>query len=494
MRHVVLLAALGILLGCKSDPVDCRDLGLVEGDRDNCVCPEPLVPTDDRASCVCPAGSTPSGDTCVEADAGPNDAGLDAPAEDGCAPITLYEDRDRDGRGDPDSSRVACVGLAGFVDNADDCDDSCNTCWEGATETCDEADNDCDGFVDEGVRELVGDPINLTASAPGGLGTLATHRLALHALNDGGWLAFYVDDSLPDVLSSGVARVQRLSGDGTPIGEPMPVAGTTLPEHTSLTTAVLEDRILVAFAAGGAIGARVYDRNDGSALTPPRTLYEGPISNLRAGSVGTSFVLVWERNDRLVFQWRPSFLGDAVDVSTDFHTLATNPYLLASVWTVDDVGRPTLVFVDGGLRAAVFENPMTAPVVRELVPPWDLGDTDFADLGVGVDDQIAIASPGTVGFAQWEAGALRGVVIESAAALYGTPLLVDPGTFITRRVGEDGNLGVFLYRKREDSWVRSPLDLSGGTLNAVEAAGLVLFGQLQPDDREDAVVQHLACP
>ena len=36
-----------------------------------------------------------------------------------------------------------------FVDNSEDCDDNDSGTYPGATEQCDEADNDCNGSIDD---------------------------------------------------------------------------------------------------------------------------------------------------------------------------------------------------------------------------------------------------------------------------------------------------------------------------------------------------------
>ena len=68
---------------------------------------------------------------------------------DAADPTTWYEDRDSDGYGNADRSSVSCDAPTGWVATSGDCDDT----WDGASpsvaETCDEADNDCDGSVDE---------------------------------------------------------------------------------------------------------------------------------------------------------------------------------------------------------------------------------------------------------------------------------------------------------------------------------------------------------
>ena len=58
-----------------------------------------------------------------------------------------YRDADGDGFGRPDDSERAAEAPDGYVDNADDCDDSSAAVYPGAPETCaDDVDQDCDGF------------------------------------------------------------------------------------------------------------------------------------------------------------------------------------------------------------------------------------------------------------------------------------------------------------------------------------------------------------
>jgi hypothetical protein len=65
-----------------------------------------------------------------------------------------YADVDGDGYGDPDVATQACDGAAGTVADATDCDDTDASSHPGGAEVCDEADNDCDGAVDEDVTDL----------------------------------------------------------------------------------------------------------------------------------------------------------------------------------------------------------------------------------------------------------------------------------------------------------------------------------------------------
>ncbi|HJN74207.1 MAG TPA: MopE-related protein [Myxococcota bacterium] len=63
-----------------------------------------------------------------------------------------YSDADEDGYGDPDTETRSCDGETGQVADGTDCDDTDASSFPGGEEVCDEADNNCDGTVDEGVQ------------------------------------------------------------------------------------------------------------------------------------------------------------------------------------------------------------------------------------------------------------------------------------------------------------------------------------------------------
>ena len=65
---------------------------------------------------------------------------------------TFYADTDGDGFGNSASSTEACDAPSGYVTDSSDCNDSNANAHPGATETCDEVDNDCDGTVDENAQ------------------------------------------------------------------------------------------------------------------------------------------------------------------------------------------------------------------------------------------------------------------------------------------------------------------------------------------------------
>jgi hypothetical protein len=63
---------------------------------------------------------------------------------------TYYRDVDGDGHGNAANTIQSCSAPSGYVSLSDDCDDADNTVYPGATEICDNKDNNCNGTVDEG--------------------------------------------------------------------------------------------------------------------------------------------------------------------------------------------------------------------------------------------------------------------------------------------------------------------------------------------------------
>ena len=91
--------------------------------------------------------SNPGGtEVCDGAD---NDCDGTADGDDAADRSTWYGDADGDGFGDTATTALSCTQPSDFVANATDCDDANAAFYPGSTETCDGADNDCDGVVDE---------------------------------------------------------------------------------------------------------------------------------------------------------------------------------------------------------------------------------------------------------------------------------------------------------------------------------------------------------
>ena len=75
----------------------------------------------------------------------------DIDEDDAIDAVEWYRDADGDGYGDVDLSKDACAEPSGYVDNADDCDDSAGDVNPSEVEICDvghAVDEDCDGVID----------------------------------------------------------------------------------------------------------------------------------------------------------------------------------------------------------------------------------------------------------------------------------------------------------------------------------------------------------
>jgi len=78
-----------------------------------------------------------------------NDCDGLADEDDASDALIWYRDGDEDGYGVDSDATTACEKPSGYVGNGADCDDGNDQIYPGATETCNDADDDCDGTVDE---------------------------------------------------------------------------------------------------------------------------------------------------------------------------------------------------------------------------------------------------------------------------------------------------------------------------------------------------------
>ena len=111
-------------------------------------------------ACEAPLGTVSSSDDCNDADAtvfpgateycNGVDDDCDGTVDDGAVDkTTWYIDDDTDGFGDAATTSVRCDAPAGYVDNADDCDDADTLVNPAAIELCNGYDDDCDTVIDE---------------------------------------------------------------------------------------------------------------------------------------------------------------------------------------------------------------------------------------------------------------------------------------------------------------------------------------------------------
>jgi hypothetical protein len=180
-----------------------------------------LDATDCSDTCAsCHPGGT---ETCNGAD-----DDCDAMIDDGVM-SSFYVDADGDGFG-TGSAVSACTAPAGHSAMAGDCNDACASCVPGGTETCNGADDDCDGSVDDGVllsfyRDADGDGFG-TGSAVSACSAPAGHSATAGDCNDGcascrpggTETCNGADDDCDAMVDDGVTTTFYLDADGDTYG------------------------------------------------------------------------------------------------------------------------------------------------------------------------------------------------------------------------------------------------------------------------------------
>jgi len=117
-------------------------------------------------SCEQPSGFIAQGGECDDANASVRPSAIEtcdgvdqdcdgSTDEDALDALSWYADADLDGYGDAVSTTTACDVPTGFVSDATDCDDTRGDVHPGAAETCDDADQDCDGSTDEDALDAL---------------------------------------------------------------------------------------------------------------------------------------------------------------------------------------------------------------------------------------------------------------------------------------------------------------------------------------------------
>lgn len=118
--------------------------------------------TNTQSACAQPVGYVATADDCndsvssiypgAEEACNQLDDNCDGIADSG-TPHTLYPDADHDGYGDPLGALSTCSAPTGYLTTGLDCDDTSDSVYPGAAESCDGIDSDCDGKAESSTEQ-----------------------------------------------------------------------------------------------------------------------------------------------------------------------------------------------------------------------------------------------------------------------------------------------------------------------------------------------------
>lgn len=261
--------------------------------------------------------------------------GRDAGSDAGCA--TRYRDFDEDTYGDPTTATTACDAPATFVSNGDDCNDHDGTIHPGANEVCDDADQDCDSAINEGLMAPIGDPIEIT-SIP-----CCASAHATVAAFDTAYLVAWQQGGLVHTLE--IPLTGAVTATAGVVAAPVAASSQRSPRSMTVESGSAAGQIVVAWLEDSGVRIQVFPGPGVNPLPAVPLSAEPASSHTFPTQVGDNIVVLWATSTALNTVYARVFdpflsatIGDVVDAPIPgADRLVLSPYAVGFASTPDTV-------------------------------------------------------------------------------------------------------------------------------------------------------------
>ena len=338
-----------------------------------------------------------------------------------------YADSDADGYGNPSISHLACAQPLGYVLNNTDCNDALASTYPGAPELCNNVDDNCSGFIDEGCPSTIAgeEPFN-SLSAPSAMfsycssfyGTLAgafpsTLAQSTCVTGEDRWYNFttlstgvtiFIGSNANDI----VIELQDANGNVIDIENTVVGIGTEVLTKTGLTVGAIYR-----------VGVRNYNSN-----AQAGGQFSGCIRHLRAGGSDSGTSATWPSTIGMCNLFKASYCGGSgvqyrytwtgltgIATGQVYTKTQTSDYLtITSVTPMLPAGCMYNVLVtaiytipNGAGTNEVFEMPAATPTTITISanPLTSLRTSDQCSAGPRYRGSVVASLPWVCGVTNW---------------------------------------------------------------------------------------------
>jgi len=340
---------------------------------------------------------------------------------------TYYADADADGFGNISVSQLSCTQPTGYVLDNPDCNDAVASTYPGAPELCNNVDDNCSGFVDEGCPSTIAgeEPFN-SLSAPSAMysycnsfyGTLAgafpsTLAQSTCVTGEDRWYNFttlstgvtiFIGSNANDIL----IELQDANGNVIDIENSVSGIGTEVLTRTGLTVGTMYRVGVRNYNSNAQVGGqfsgcirhlRAGGADSGTSATWPSTLSTCSLFKAAyCGGTGVQYRYTWTgltgTATGLVFtRTQTSDYLNVTAVTPSLHAGCTYNVLVTAIYTIPN----------GAVANEVFEMPAAAPTTITISPAASvaLRSTDQIANGPRYRGSIVASLPWVCGVTNW---------------------------------------------------------------------------------------------